>query len=420
MHPSLSLQLVLTSLSLFISTEVLSSSNRDHHYKANVNVVANYQDSGDTWLNGGLGRFAYGNGVNERSALNEYNLAYRYRFSPSIQVSTHLQTQLSSYDSSARELGLVELELQYRHDLDFNQQIGFKVGQFFLPTSMENIDSFWESPYTINFSSLNSWIGEEFRPIGVDGVYKYHFDQGGSFSVAGTLFGGNDSMGALLAFRGWSYGRQRTVFGDVLALPDLNSLQNGQMFGGQRDDGTKPFGRDLDNDLGYALRSSLSFDAVQLKLSFVDNMGDTTLLHREYAWRTKFSLLGFSWQIDDDLEFLSEAMTGSTLMGAGPGVDIDFYSLYTMLSYEMDDYRISYRYDQFGIDDKDQVDQENNEIGRSHTLALMWQPEASALRLGIEGLFLTSKRQRILAASSTAPSRDGDSFTLSLLAQYSF
>ncbi|WP_197475990.1 hypothetical protein, partial [Oleiphilus sp. HI0043] len=84
----------------------------------------------------------------------------------------------------------------------------------------------------------------------------------------------------------------------------------------------------------------------------------------------------------------------------------------------LNDYRISYRYDQFGIDDQDQMDQENNEFGRSHTLALMWQEEDSALRLGAEVLFLKGKRYRVLEGPQVY--RDSDSISVSMLAQYTF
>ena len=397
-----------------------TASVAEHRYKANATLIVNHHDNQQTWLNGGLGRFAYGDDSYDTSLLNEYNFAYLYRPTAAFQLSTHLQAQFSSFDSSARDIGVVELELKFRHDLDFNQQVSLTMGQFFLPTSMENIDAFWDSPYTISYSSLNSWIGEEFRPIGLDAGYKYHFDEGGSVAVAATAFGGNDSMGALLAFRGWSYGRQRTVFGDVLALPPLNSLRDDQAFGGQRDDGTKPFGRDLDGDPGYALRSSLALGDATFKLTWVDNKGDTTLLHREYAWRTEFTLLGAALQVSENFELLGEAMTGSSKMGAGPGVDIDFYSVYAMFSYLSNNYRLSYRYDQFGIDDRDLMDQENHELGRSHTLALMWQENESNLQLGGEALFLSSKRQRILAGTMPYHSLDGDSLSLSLLARYDF
>ncbi|KZY59815.1 hypothetical protein A3755_14735 [Oleiphilus sp. HI0085] len=405
-------------VALISSALVHAKQNSPHRFIGNVTLVTNYQDSGNTWLNGGLGRFGQGDQDSSVSGLFESNIEYRYRPSSAFQLSTHIQAQGTSNDSSVRSLGVIEWSARYRHDIDFNQALSVKLGQFFLPTSMENIDRFWESPYTISYSSLNSWIGEEFHPIGLDMSYRYHFDSGPELSAAATVFGGNDSMGALLAYRGWTYGRQRTVLGDVLALPELSNLQDGQIFAGQRDDGTKPFGRDLDGRPGYALRSSLALDELNIKLTWVDNRGDTTLLHAEYAWKTRFAMAGLAWRISEGWEFLSEASQGSSEMGAGPGIDIDFYSLYGMFSYRLNDYRISYRYDQFGIDDQDQMDQENNEFGRSHTLALMWQEEDSALRLGAEVLFLKSKRYRVLEGPQVY--RDSDSISVSMLAQYTF
>ena len=38
----------------------------------------------------------------------------------------------------------------------------------FLPTSRENVDPLWQSPYTLTLSSLNTWIGEEVRLAGLD------------------------------------------------------------------------------------------------------------------------------------------------------------------------------------------------------------------------------------------------------------
>src|SRR6185436_6563913 len=70
-------------------------------------------------------------------------------------------------------------------------------GAFFLPTSRENIDSLWETPYTITSSALNSWLGEELRPIGVDASYTHRFTSLGSLTGGGTVFRGNDTFGAL-------------------------------------------------------------------------------------------------------------------------------------------------------------------------------------------------------------------------------
>ena len=47
-------------------------------------------------------------------------------------------------------------------------RLKLRAGAFFLATSRENVDALWENAYAISSSALNSWFGEELRPIGLD------------------------------------------------------------------------------------------------------------------------------------------------------------------------------------------------------------------------------------------------------------
>ena len=87
-------------------------------------------------------------------------------------------------------------------------------GAFFLPTSRENVDNLWETPYTISSSALNTWMGEEFRPVGVDATYIRPTQRAGTFTVGGTGYVGNDTFGELPIGRGWSIGDRWTVLGE--------------------------------------------------------------------------------------------------------------------------------------------------------------------------------------------------------------
>ena len=150
-------------------------------------------------------------------------------------------------------------------------------------------------------------------------------------------------------------------------------------------------------------------------------MGDTELHRGEYAWRTKFAVLGASWFASEQLEVLSEASAGSSTMGAGPGVDIEFYSVYLMLSYVFGEYRLSVRHDAFGIEDKDHVDEDSHDLGRSQTLALMWTPERSPFSAGAEVLYLNSKRLKQVQSNSTTRSEaDRDSLSAGIMLEYRF
>jgi hypothetical protein len=406
----------------FLSVQARAQSEPEsaHHFAIQTNVIGNYNDSTTTWLNGGLSRFGLGSNDDSDNfgALGEIHAGYKYDATNRLSFRTHLQALKATEDSSARSLGVVEVKARYVAHSSWDQRVTLTAGQFFLPTSMENIERFWESPYTISFSTLNSWIGEEFRPVGLDLGYAKTLDSGSRWSVSGTAFGGNDSMGAILAWRGWSNGRHRSVFGDTLSLPDLAALDEGGEFDAQRDDGSKPFGRDLDGNVGFSVRSSWhSVEDYVFNFTWVDNMGDTELHHGEYAWRTKFGIAGAAWNVTPELELLGEFSRGSSTMGEGPGVDIDFYSVYIMASYLVNNLRYSARVEKFGIKDQDVVDDENNDTGRSYTAALMWEPPDNHFSGGAEVLYVDSKRKR---TTTTGLFEDERRISVSIIGKYVF
>jgi len=390
-----------------------------HSLTAHANLIGNYNDSSTSWLDSGLSRFSLGTDKdNNSSLLGEVQIAYKYSVNDQLRVQTHIQLQDSSHTSSAQAAGLVELKARYIMTPSEHQRVTLTAGQFFLPVSMENIDRFWESPYTISFSALNSWIGEEFRPIGIDLNYTNTLNSGSRWSIAATAFGGNDSMGAILAWRGWSHGRHRSVYDDSLSLPDLTSLATGGDFESQRNDGSKPFGKDLDRRIGYTIRSSWTNSSTyKINLSWVDNMADTRLHHGEYAWRTQFGIAGVSWFITDDLVVAGETISGNTTMGSGPGVNVDFHSAYLLASLHVNEFRYSARVENFETKDKDLVDNENNDKGHSYTLAIMWNPADAHLSGGIEALHVTGKRDRTLTSETF---NDGNNKSISLLVKYAF
>lgn len=416
-------------LVLLLAHQIAQASSADSHtFHAALNQGLLFQEQGSTWLrqnsadDQALGRYGHGSSEQKLAAFLGADLEYRYRPSKAWLFSVHAQARASSPSRELDNLALIEWRGRWRKQFDFHRELRLTFGQFFLPTSFENSQRYWDSPYTLSYSAWNSWIGEEFRPIGLDTEFRYHLEAGSRLSIAASLFGGNDSMGALLAYRGFSYGRLRAGLGEVLPLPSLASLTDAGRFKRQRDDGTKPFGPDLDQRLGLALRAQYLSDRLLLRLSHVDNRGDGRLYRGEYAWATKFTSLGASWFATPMLELLFEASTGSSAMGLGPALDIDFYSAYGLASYVTGDMRFSYRYEVFGVDNRDQFNQsqvhdESQDFGRSHTLAMFWYPTESS-SLGFELLYLESERTRDLQYAGLT--KDRDSLSLSVLLSYKF
>ena len=286
----------------------------------------------------------------------------------------------AAYDGDA---GLVEAFADAR--LFFgDDQLQFRAGQFFLPSSRENKDELWTSPYTINFSALNTWIAQEVRPVGLDVEWRHTLGNGHVLTTAATAFRGNDSMGALLGWRGWTIGNRLSTYDEVVPLPPLDSFQT--FFADQRKDGTKPFGEDLDGNTGVAARIRYSIPQVaNVQYLYADNRADRQLYQGEYAWATDFHLISAEVGNPDRISVAAEYMTGSTGMGFAPAfVQADFYATYVLLSEKIGRTRWSARYELFGTQEQDfSLAEPNDESGRSWTLAWFYDI-SNSVRLGTE------------------------------------
>ena len=376
-----------------------------------------YKNNAQTsWLQGGVGRFDSDSG-----AANDIQLGYKAYLLDKIELSGHAQLRHSTDKNFGKTAGVIELKARYLQALDKNgnNRLLFTAGQFFLPTSMENTSAFWDSPYTISYSSLNSWIGQEFRPVGLDIDFRHKFSSDTQVHIAATSFMGNDSLGAGLAWRGWTYGRLLSVYNETHPLPQLSTLAAGGSFSVQQNEGSKPFGEDLDNKVGSAIRASVLVPGkYELKLSVVDNNGDKLLHAGEYAWETRFSILGARWEVSDYVTLLGEYSQGNTKMGPANNANVDFKSAYLLASYLKKDWRYSFRYDTFQNDDLDSTgDDINNDEGTSYTAAIFWQPSTKTYKLGAEILYLNGKKERLLESGFFS---EENSYQFSLIGSYGF
>jgi hypothetical protein len=314
--------------------------------------------------------------------------------------------------ASGTQNGLIEAHATLRREIALDD-VQLRAGLFFLPTSKENKDDNWASPYTIGFSTLNAWIGQEVRPLGVDLQYRHTRDSGHVLTGGATAFRGNDTMGTLLAWRGWSAGDRLAAWDETLPLPPLGSLAETGPFWRQRNDGTTPFRADLDGHTGYAARVRYSVpQRGNVQYTFVDNGGDRALYGDEYSWGTRFHLAGAEIGNPDTIVVASEAMRGETTMGLSvPYVAAEFWSAYLLISGKRGRNRWTARYEVFGTEDQDHSAAEiNEESGRAWTLS--WLFDATRhLRGGIELTQVTGDRA---AAGQYGfdPSTTAHSFTL--------
>jgi len=359
-----------------------------------------------SWLEGGFGRLDAGGDRNEFLATAHVGVDWNPTSWLTAHASGLARREPARY--AGERAGLVDAYVELH-----NEHLQLRAGQFFLGTSRENTGPLWSSPYTISFSALNTWIGEEVRPVGVDLQWKPNF-----YVTAGaTAFRNNDTAGALLAWRGWTVGNRLTVYNEVLPLPPLTSLATG--FADQRSDGTVPFEKDLDGRNGYAGRLRVQLpERAMVQLTHFDNRGDRKEYRDEYAWQTRFDVVSAQVGTTSPTTVLAEYMRGKTGMGAPPiFVDADVDAWYVLLSHKVGHERFSARYDGFSTVDRDHAPAETNtEHGRSWLFA--WLHDVNDhVRLGAEFVQVTGDR---VAAQESGfnPNTDGHTVTLEL--RYSF
>lgn len=168
----------------------------------------------------------------------------------------------------------VELNLHPRGD-----RVRLRGGAFFLPTSRENVDELWENPYAISSSALNTWLGEELRPIGVDASYF----RGNAFAGA-TVFRGNETFGALPPVRGWAVDDRWTLLGQWVPVDDeyFTSLSS-----------------ENDGRPGWSARAGWNSQRLLAQITHIDNRSDGLEYGHLVNWGTRFTIAAVEYTTDD-------------------------------------------------------------------------------------------------------------------------
>jgi hypothetical protein len=330
-------------------------------------------------------------------------VALDVEWTPSFRTFVHVGGRVdpvTTVDSLGHELddpiGLLEAFVEYRRALSDHSELQTRGGFFFLNTSFENIDPLWTSPYTLSLSALNSWIGEEVRPVGLDVAWLKRNDSGGHLRFAATAFGGNDTMGTLVAWRGFAFHDRLTPWGGEVPL-------HRSVFPvfPKQERSTEPFRSDLDGKPGYSVRGEFQGGSLAFRGSYLDTRGDRELHPSnfgQYSWRTRFGWVGGEAHFGP-LTLVGEWGQGSTTMGfPGRGVtwvDADFEVGYLLASLAPGPFRFSARYDDFEVTERDgNVLDRNDENGTATTLAAFWK-FGGRFRLGVEAIEIDAERPRL-------------------------
>jgi hypothetical protein len=229
-----------------------------------------------------------------------------------------------------------------------------RAGAFFLPTSRENVDELWENAYAISSSALNSWFGEELRPIGLDASW-----QRGGAAIGATVFRGNDTFGALPLAPGWSLNDRWTVLGQMVPTEeDLYASVSAES----------------DDRLGWSARAGWSSHRFSVLFTHVDNRSKGEVVGDLDNWKTRFEVVGFDYK-RGDWTVAGETGWGPTEVFFPGGSSIsDLRASYLLVSRQLRRGRVTARFDEFS-------DGESQDYAL--TLSASWNP-VPKLSVGVE------------------------------------
>jgi len=294
------------------------------------------------------------------------------------------------------EAGLSEAFVSYKPMRGNNLRFNARAGLMWPPISLEHGAADWHVLDTITPSAINSWVGEEIRPLAAEATLST--DAGGNeFSATGAVIAANDTAGTLLAFRGWALHDRKTLAFRRQPLPPLPPI-----FGDIQPQRTHPL---LDVDKGFAKRpgyyAKLAWQGpenVRLELFRYDNRADPEDVNAdlEWGWRTRFNQVGMVAKPSDRVEIKAQAMQGSTLMGYPEHgriwVDSPFRSAFVLLTHRLGEGKMAGRIEAFDVRQKGSfLTREAAEEGWSGLLAYS-RPLGSGLTGLVELLHVSSRR----------------------------
>lgn len=290
-------------------------------------------------LDGGLGKLRF-DSDHDGLRLGEVRAGLR----TDLGETTRLVAEAVAYgDHDVNVIDLTEFYVDWRPIPHSAWRSRVKAGAFYPEISLENRMRGWGSPYTLSYSAINTWIGEELRTIGAE----YSLDwlgrsNGHGFDVSFNLaaFGWNDPAGTVLAADGWGFtDRQDTLFG---------RFNNGGYPNTQR----TLFYDDMDKRAGYHFGISANYRGLlELRALHYDNRADLapySATINDTTWETYFDSLGARYTPTGQLTLIGQWLHGRTYAGLGPPPNAwSFDSEFLLASWQQRAMRYSARYDRF-------------------------------------------------------------------------
>jgi hypothetical protein len=258
-------------------------------------------------------------------AQAQAQIGFDWSSSPSFLAHIHLVARTDDGHSERGHAGTPESYIDARLHPG-SHLFRLRAGAFFLPTSRENVDALWENPYAISSSALNTWFGQELRPIGADLAWTH-----GGALLGATLFRGNNTFGALPVTPGWTIDDRWTVLGQKVPA--------GEYFAS--------VSADTDHRFGWSGRAGWTLSRVSVLFTHIDNRSDGAQHGDLYNWKTRFDVAGFDYN-DADWTVAGETGWGPTvLFYPGGSVVAELRASYLFVSRRLANGRATVRVEDF-------------------------------------------------------------------------
>ena len=352
-------------------------------------------DGEKSWVDGGFGKLRSSGGGDDfrvRPQLGNVNLIWQPQFTWSLSA-----TIVGSLQGGDRiEAGLSQAYLSFRPMRGSKIALSARAGLMFPPVSLEHEGADWHVKDSITPSAINSWIGEEVRPVAVEGTLAASLGEH-KLRATAAIFAANDTAGTLLTFRGWALHDRLTLAFRRQPLPGLNDD-----VGSYQAPFTHPL---LDVGPGFARRPGYYAKLVwqpQIPVRFelfrYDNRANPETVNSdfEWGWHTAFNHLGVIADLGSGTELKLQAIDGRTRMGytdAGRHwVDDRFRSAFVLLTHKFGPFGIAARAEAFDTRNLgSDVGSEYNDTGWSAMLAgkREWGPVTGLIEL----LHVSSQRE---------------------------
>ena len=262
--------------------------------------------------------------------------------------SVHLDA--SMYDDKDKSpVGVTEAYLLFRPYPFAGYRFRLKAGGFYPAISLENRAPGWDSPYTLSYSAINSWLATEVRPLGVEGTLDW----------LGTRTGHDFDLGATAGVFGWDQGTGVVLTNNGFSLTDRQTPLFGRVGqpGAQPLGGAEPF-LQFDHRAGVYAGIELRYlDRVVLRALRYDNRAEPAVddvTSANYSQNTRFNSAGVRIEGDRGWTGIVQWLDGETTTADGlPGGALSswpFRSEFALLSKRFGRQSLSARYDRFTVD----------------------------------------------------------------------